>query len=173
MKSTVTNCLICWTRGTNSSWEKMQKLILMWLDFHKFQSVLFNNFNIYSRVVAHKESPLKTPLIASLPDPMPSYKFPWKMEKKASEKFTSSIWLVMSEAPTIWTWKNKLKSMVRKSTSHCFSWKSVFVVLIKEKIMFHSEAPNSQCASKTLSLDSAAQSWLVTSLLHRTVVKTH
>ncbi len=161
-KSTVPNCLISWTNEISWFWEKMPRVTLMSSDCQKCPSPMFNNFKTISKLVAHKELPQKTQPTANPLDPMLSYRYHWKTEKKDSEKSTSSISLVIKEAPIIWTWKNKRKSMASKSISLSFSWRSVLEDLIKERITFHSEALNLQCALKIPSSDFVELSWLAT-----------
>ncbi len=164
--------MISWTKETSSFWGKTQKAISTLLDCQKYRSIVFNNFKIISKLVARKELHLKTLQIVNPLDPTLFFRFRWKMVRKVSERFILSIWPVMKEAPIIWTWKSKPKLMVRKSTSHCFNWRSAFEDSIKEKTMCHSEAQNLPCVLKTRSSDSAELSWSVTFHLLLPALKT-
>ena len=95
------------TKEINSSWERMESQTSMLWGFRRFQWAVFNSFKCFLKVVVPKESPLKTLPTVSPPGPMPSCKYHLKMAKKVLEKFILSIWLVMKEVLTTWTWKNK------------------------------------------------------------------
>lgn len=140
----------------------MPKAISMLSVCQKYQFHQFNNFKAISKQVAHKESLLKIQQTVNLLVHMPFFKFRWNMEKKDSEKFILSILLVTKEVPIIWTWRNKPKLMVSKSTNLCFNWKNVSEDLIRVRITFPSEDQNLQCVLRIHSLDFVVQWWSVT-----------
>lgn len=162
-RSTVEDCMICWTRGQSLRFERIRIKISMWLVCRKNWSAAQMSSWMSSSTVATSELPHKMRQTHSRHARMPFCRSLLSIRRRYSPRYRLSIWRAMKEELITSTRTNRQKLMEQRSTSHCCHSKNASGPLIKEKVTLLSVEVSSQWSSKTPSSASATQWWSATS----------
>lgn len=162
-RSTVEDCMICWTWGQSSRFERIRIKISMWLVCRKNWSAAQMSSWMSFSMVATSELPHKMRRTHSRHDRMPFCRSLSSIRRRYSPRYRLLIWRVMRGELITSTRINRLKLMEQRSTSHCWRSKNAFGHSTKEKAIPLSEEVSSPWFSKTPSSASATQWWSATS----------
>ena len=155
--------MICWTIGIFCRSEKTRREISTSLVWTRSSFAVLKSSLISSSREVSWESHLRTIPMTSLQGHMLFCKLSSDKRRIFSLKYPLLISLVTREELIIWIRISKLKLTELKSISHCWLSKSALELLIREKVILHSEEANLPWSLKILSLAIVTLSWSATS----------